>query len=704
MKRLTLTISLTFLSFAYASSQDATTHEDVSWDDFVDMIDESDSDGASLDADCMDELYAIHANPYDINEVTADELRELPFLSAEQAEGIAEYVKRYGPVESLGELMMIDCLTERERRMLRLFLTAGIKKDAFAPKLSVLKQGTHEVLWRTDAPLYCKKGFKRVSMEELKKNPNKVYAGDRYKHAMRYAFNVGEHLKVGAMMEKDAGEIGVDHKAGYVMVKNMGVVKNAVVGSFRVSYGMGLAVNTSASFGKGMMLAGMGKLDMGVNKYSGMGEWGYFNGGAVTLRRGKWELSAYGSLRNADGTFRNDSTGITAFKTDGLHRTKLERSKKGNVHVTDMGANLHWGRGNVMVSASMAITHLDVALLPSYDTKASFYRKYQARGKDFAVGSISYLWRIRRVTLSGENAFSSTQYQNGTAWIGCAQWDADGNNVFSLIGRYYGAKFVSMNGKAFGENANVQNEEGVYASWYTRMIKNLQLTVYADFMYFPWLKYGVSNSSYACECAMQATYTKSKSTSISFRYKMKAKQKDFKIANNGGGKASGSNADGEKGMTATALGWRTTHNAKMTLLHSFSPTWTLRANAAAVVNTSNAASAETGFAFGGNMRWKKPKGKAWVDMGAVAFFTDSYNARVYAYEASLPYSFGFSSFFYKGMRTTLAASMPLVKGHLTLNTKIGSTIYFDRTAIGSGLDMIDATHKEDVQMQIKWTF
>lgn len=699
MKRFALTFSLTFLSFAYATSQDAAMTDDISWDDFIDMIDESDSDGASVDADWMDELYAIHTTPYDINEITVDELRDLPFLTAEQADGIVEYVRRNGRVESLGELMMIKCLTERERKMLRLFLTVGSKKETLTLKPNALKQGKHEVLWRTDAPLYCKEGFKAVSREVLKKNPNKVYVGDRYRHALRYAFNMGEHLKAGAMMEKDAGETGVDYKAGYVMIKNTGVIKNAIVGSFRVSYGKGLTVSTSTSFGKGMMLAGIDKIDTGVNKYSGMGEWGYFNGGAVTLRMNKWELSLYGSLRNADGTFRNDSTGITAFKTDGLHRTKLERSKKGNVNVTDMGANLHWGRGNVMVSASMAITHLDVPLCPSFDTKASLYKKYQARGKDFAVGGISYLWRIKRVTLSGENAFSSTQYQNGTAWIGCAQWDADGNNVFSLIGRYYGAKFVSMNGKAFGENANVQNEEGVYASWTTRMVKKLQLTVYADFMYFPWLKYGVSNSSYAFEWAAQATYTKNKSTSVSFKYKMKAKQKDFKIKSNGG-----NGAPGADGKTVTVLGWRTTHNAKITLRHSIAPAWTLRANAAAVINTSNAASAETGFAFGGNMRWKKPNGKAWVDMGATGFFTDSYGARVYTYEASLPYSFGFTSFFYKGMRTTLAASLPLMQGHLTLNTKIGSTIYFDRTAIGTGLDKINATHKEDMQVQVKWTF
>lgn len=695
MNRILSTILLTLLSATHATSQDTTiaVDDDMAWGDFVDMIDESDSDGASVDADWLDELYAIHTNPYDINSVTASELCELPFLTAAQAEGIVAYVKANGPVESLGELMMIRCLTEREREMLHLFLRAESKRTgsgADLKKMMTRQHAKHEIFWRTDAPLYRKTGFKDVSREVLAENPNKVYVGDPFKHSLRYSFAMGKQLKAGVMAEKDAGETGIDYKNGYLMIKDCGIVKNAVLGCFKVCYGKGLVVNTSSSFGKGMMQSSADKLDQGVNRYSGMGEWGYLNGGAVTLRMKKWEMSAYGSLRKADGTFRNDSTGINALKTDGLHRTQLERSKKGNVSITDIGANLHWGQGNLMMSASVAVTHLNVPLLPSYSTKASLYKKFQARGNDFAVGSVAGLWRGRKITLSGEAAYSSTEYQNGMAWIGCMQWDINGNNALSLIGRYYGAKFVSINGKAFGENASIQNEEGMYASWSSRLTRRLQLLVYADVMYFPWLKYGVSNSSNAYEWAAQASYAHSKSTSISFRYKMKAKQKDVKLQ-------SGS-------KTLTTLGWRTTHTAKATLQHSLSPCWTMRVNAAGTAITSSASSAETGFAIGGNMRWKSHKGKAWADMGALAFFTDSYNARVYGYEASLPYSFAFSSFFYKGVRATLAASVPLAGYHLTLNAKIASTVYFDRYAIGTGLDKIDAPHKEDVQLQVKWRF
>jgi hypothetical protein len=41
---------------------------------------------------------------------------------------------------------------------------------------------------------------------------------------------------------------------------------------------------------------------------------------------------------------------------------------------------------------------------------------------------------------------------------------------------------------------------------------------------------------------------------------------------------------------------------------------------------------------------------------------------------------------------------------LTVTAKLGATRYFDREAIGSGATMIDASHKEDIQLQVRYTF
>jgi hypothetical protein len=77
---------------------------------------------------------------------------------------------------------------------------------------------------------------------------------------------------------------------------------------------------------------------------------------------------------------------------------------------------------------------------------------------------------------------------------------------------------------------------------------------------------------------------------------------------------------------------------------------------------------------------------------------------VYNFEPSLLYSLGSTSYYYKGIRTTLLASVPIVKQSLFINAKLGMTKYFNRPTIGSGLEMIDANHREDLQVQVRWKF
>ena len=67
---------------------------------------------------------------------------------------------------SLGELMMIESLTENDRKMLKLFLCVTNSDTGLADIPSMLKErGKHEAIWRSDIPLYKKEGFKDISKE-----------------------------------------------------------------------------------------------------------------------------------------------------------------------------------------------------------------------------------------------------------------------------------------------------------------------------------------------------------------------------------------------------------------------------------------------------------------------------------------------------------------------------------------------------------
>ncbi|MBQ6964789.1 MAG: helix-hairpin-helix domain-containing protein [Bacteroidaceae bacterium] len=692
-QRLFIILLYTCLHIPLSFAQTEQEVERMSWEDFVEaMMDEND-EGYGVDEELMEQLYELHGNPLDINEVRKEDLEVLPFLNEEQIEGIVRYVEKNRPVQSLGELMFVKELGKRGRELLRLFVEVkegSSWHDDIRNMGKLLKYGKNEVVWRTDVPFYKKAGYEDVAAEVLEKSPNKVYRGDRFHHAFRYAFSSMNHLLAGLNMEKDAGEKGVDYVSGYVQVKDMGVVKNAIVGNYRLSFGKGLAVNTSAKFGKMMMFSSMDRMDVGIRKHSSTSEYGYFTGGAATLRFGQVEVSAFGSYRKNDGTYNSDSTGMSSLKTDGLHRTQLEHSKKGNLGTSNFGGNLHWASHGLQLSTTAIATHLSVPLAPKHDTPSSTYRLYNAHGQDFFVGSIAYAYRHQSLTFSGETAMSNNEHQNGTATLNSLRWRVNGDNVLTLVGRYYGAKFVSLNGKAFGENSAVQNEEGVFLSWTTQSLRNMMVEAYVDAMYFPWLKYQTSESSYGYEGMLQATYSPNSRWSLLARYRIKSKQKDFSY-------------DAAE-RTFRTLKYNTNQSLKLQLNYTLSPSFSLRTSASGSLISFGANPNEKGFAIGENLRWQNPQTKLRIDLGIIYFNTDSYDSRIYNYEPSLLYSYASTSYYYQGIRTTLLASIPIIKQSLFINAKLGMTKYFDRESIGTGLEMINADHREDLQVQVRWKF
>lgn len=667
----------------------------LAWEDFVAILtSEEDDDEHTTDEEMLEELQEWHAHPTDINSIGKEDLQRLPFLSEEQVESVLTYVEKHGPLLSLGELMMVPNLGQRERDMLRLFVTVKPRtatRQGRTPTVGeLLKHGEHEAVWRSEVPLYRKAGYAEVPSEVLALSPNKVYRGDALHHAFRYAFSSMNHLQAGLTAEQDAGERGVDHVSGYILLKDVGVVRRMVVGNYRACFGHGLAMNTAMGFGKTSMVQTMDRLGAGFTKHSSTLESGYLTGIAATLQWRAWQVSAFGSYRKGDGIYTNDSTGLSSLKTDGLHRTQLEHSRRGNLGMTTVGGNLHWQHQTLQLAATAVATHLSVPLTPKHDTPSSHYRRYNAHGQDFLVGSLAYTFRFSHLLVSGETAVSHCDRQNGTATLHTLRWQMDELNTLTLVGRYYGAKFVSLHGKSFGENASVQNETGVFLQWQSRSIRHLVLETYIDAMHFPWLKSQVSSSSNGVEAQGQVTYSPRRRWSMLVRYRFKSKQRDIPTAL----------AD----QTSVTMAYKTIHTAKLQLSHQLSRQLSLRTTANGLVCHFGPSPTTYGFAFSEHLRWQSRYSQRRFDIGITYFHTDNYDSRIYLYEAALPYTSGSTACFDHGLRTTLMASIPLTRESLTLNAKLGMTKYFNRSAIGTGLERINANHREDLQLQLRWQF
>jgi len=676
----TILIILFYLLSLFAAFSQTNNNGAMTWEDFVTIMTDETDDENGPDSELFENLYELHYHPLNLNTITEQDLFQLPFLSTEDINNIMFYIDNHRPLMSTGELMFIYSLDRQKRLMTQLFCYAGdYKKQEYSLK-KLFKYSKNEITVRNDIPFYTKTGYSHVDDSILAKNPNKVYQGNRLYHSLRYNFSSQDHFFAGFQMEKDPGEKYIDHFAGYAMIKNIGHISTAIVGNYRVSFGHGLVVNTGSSFGKAMKLSSMEIIDKGITKHSSTSESGYFTGGAATFKFGKIRASAFLSYQKADATYNSDSVGLSSLKTDGLHRTLLEQSKKNNITKSDFGTNIHFDFQNLQFSLTAATTHLNLPLQPKYSTKSTFYKQYNPQGCDFASFSLSYSYRLNKLMFSGETAISSSAV---LATINQLQWTPNSLNTFTIIQRHYGVKYNSINARAFGENSSVKNEQGIYIGWNSSAINNINISAYIDAMYFPWLKYQVSGSSYGFEGQTQITYTPSDKHNFTLRYRIKSKQKDSTESN------------------ISTLRYKTNQSIKIQHNLQLCENIILKTSViGSIINFEN--TNNKGIGISEAIRYTVMN-KLRFDASLTYFNTDSYDSRIYNYESSLLYSFAMNTYYYQGLRGTLLASYNILE-KLNLTAKLGSTIYFNKDVIGTNLEQINNKHKEDLQIQLRWKF
>lgn len=179
-----------------------------SWEEFVEKISVDEYDDGEDMSPLLEELAGLHEHPFNLNTATKDDLEQLPFLDADEIEEILAYVYRYGPMQSLGELMLIEELDYQTRQFLALFVYVEnpVEEKEKLRLKTLLKGGRHEVTSRLDVPLYKRDGYQIPEDEVLLKKPNKVYLGNSLYHNIRYTYQYRNRLFWGFTAEKDAGE------------------------------------------------------------------------------------------------------------------------------------------------------------------------------------------------------------------------------------------------------------------------------------------------------------------------------------------------------------------------------------------------------------------------------------------------------------------------------------------------------------------
>ena len=662
----------------WASLSAAYAQQDNEWLRYyneITLIDDVKTEGWEDSYNLMCEM-AEH--PINLNRATAEDLEQMPFLTASQIEDICEYLYMYGCVRSFAELKMINSLDTPRRKLLECFTYLGEDEEEGFPSIGkVLKYGRHEITATGKIPFYTRQG-----------EDDGKYLGDRYKQSLRYTFNYGDNVKLGVIGSKDAGEplfktgngAGYDYYGAYLQLKKLGIADIVVLGDFKASYGMGLVVNSCFNLGKLSMITNLGRASTGVRGSVSTYGMDKFRGAATTIRlSNQLTVSTFASYRKVDATLSKDSLTITSIVTSGYHRTVSEMAKKNNTGLSDAGANISWRNSGFHLGLTAIYSHLDRRLQPN---TAYLYRTHYPAGTDFLNTSVSYGYNHHIMTVNGETAMDNNGH---IATINSLSANISGSLAAMVLQRFYSYRYSTLHGRSFAEGGRVQNESGIYGGLSWQCLRSLTLMAYTDYAYFAWPRMQASQSSHSWDNMVQALYSQ-EHWSLSARYRLRIKERD--------------NED------KTALTNQSEHRARMML--TINPSKCLSLKTQADMARVKYLQTDKGYAVSQMATLGTPvtstSAMSWTLHTSITYFhSDTYNSRLYVYERGPLYSFYVPSFYGEGIRYTLMAKAQLRK-QLTLTAKLGVTNYFDRTVIGSGTQAIDGSSQTDLDIQLKWRF
>lgn len=639
------------------------------WQENMNMEDE---EADELSTENLELLQELAEHPIDLNRATRDDLERLPFLSAQQVMDFIEYRDRYGPLRSMGEIRMIRSMDYQQVKLLPCFTFVGEVTDTLRfPRLrSIVRHGRHELIGSLHYPLYTRKGNRNG------------YLGYKTSHWLRYDFSYGKYIRLGLLGAQDSGEPffsnrnrwGYDVYTYFFQIQQLGWLDHLIVGKYKLSTGMGLVLNNSFSLGKLTILQSLGRQSNVIRPHASRSEADYFQGAAATVRLARrLQLTLFGSYRPIDGTLNDDSS-VATLITSGYHRTPKEMEKKYNTHQTAAGAHVAFRYKALHLGLTGTYTHLDRTLSP--DTK-TLYRRHYAQGNNFVNGSLDYRFTYRSLSFSGETAINGS---GAIATLNALSLQPSSTWSVVALQRFYSFRYTTLHGHAFSEGGHVQNESGIYVGGTWQPFNQLRLKAYADFAYFPWPRYRVSQSSSAQDYLIEAAYQPASRWTVKGRYRLQLRQAD------------------RTGSNPKVLRRNNSHRMLLAVTYA-DRAWNSTTQADYVRAIGDSIS--NGWMVSERLSWQH---KWWqLHLTAAYFNTQSYDSRIYSSERQLPHNFAFPMFYGQGLHFALVTRANVGRW-LQIDAKGSFTRYFDRNSIGSGLQQVNGPSLTDLSLQVRWRF
>ncbi|MDN3202581.1 ComEA family DNA-binding protein [Algoriphagus sediminis] len=670
--------------------------KEIDLEDFIERvfpIQEQDLDYEAI----YEVLFQLYQNPIDINEANAEILQATYLLKPYQIESILNYRQQFGPFLSLYELQAIPEIGLEDLLRLAPFLQLGKGKSEnpkdFFSRIPDANQAY--LLFRHRRTWERRRGFTpadtsssgRVSSRYLG-DPNEIYIRMRLQKTRDFSF--------GFTLEKDAGEqfvwdrstnrIGFNFYSFHLAKYNLGKWKNITLGDFQAAFGQGLVFGAGFILGKGAeTVSTVRRSSVGILPYTAALEFGFFRGLGATYQFNRdvkatiiaSRVPRDGRLQNSLDSLLEESGSFSSINQSGLHRTNSEIATKNQLKETSLGVNLEYSRK----SFSGGLNFLSVNFDRPWQPTPRPYNQFDFKGDQNQNASTYFNYNWKNFFAFGEAAISTS---GGTGIVAGIIGSLRKEVSMSILYRNYDRDFHSFYSNAFSESTRPNNERGIYLGLELNPIKKWKLNLHYDFFKFPWLRFRAYAPSNGYEWLSRLTFRPGKTLTTFIQ--IRQEQKERNISDTG----------------ESQLGYQLAPLNRINGLWNLDKQLSTRLFIRSRIMWSKIKFNENesyGFLILQDIKLHMDR---WRLTGRISLFdTDDYDARLYAFESNVLWTFSIPAFSGRGIRYYLLAQYQ-VHPRLTLYMRIARTSFSDRKEVSSGLQTIQGNNQTDTHFLVKY--
>ena len=722
MKRLIFTILfLTAALFAKAQIAVDTLSTEALNNLLIEQVERlaEDSDDDLDYEDLLENYIFLSENPVNLNSDEVRQLVELHLISVFQYEELQKYRRFYGDFMFLDELEMVEGFDEQTLAVIKPVVC--LEKDQSKDKITLDKMaryGKHQLLGRYEQILEKQQGYDPFDDSTLLAKPNSRYLGNPQKYQLRYTYNYRNKIRAGFTLEKDAGEMfytdkvsdtiqkllgnqyhrGFDFVGFHLYAKDLGIVKAAALGDYQLAFGQGLTLWSGMSFGKAGAGSSVMKQGRGITPKGSASEYGFMRGAAVTLSGGPFSGTLFYSNRWVDAnisvadTLDNEAELVSSLQETGYHRTIGELLDRHAIRQQVVGGHLAYAVAHFEVGYTAHHTWLNVPL----ELRPSHYNQFYFQGQSLTNQGIDFKYVKGKYAVFGEAAMSMNydstalrQAQGPLAFAGLVGLTVKpaGYLNFTVMYRDYGKAYQNLMSNAFGEGSRNQGQRGIYLGVEAAPAPYWNILAYADQFQFTWLTSQVNAPSRGHDYYIRISHSFSKRANAYLQFRSKTKMKNSTDAF----------------VFSQYPIFYTKNSVRFNINYQIGRDFHGSNKAEYAHYRNDDGSNEHGYFLCQDIAYKPEYKPYSLTFRYAIFDAKDYNARIYAYENDVLYSFSVPALYGKGMRVYLLGKVKLFNA-LTLYARIGRTIYSDRDEIGSGLVLIEGNHKTDLKVEAVWKF